>query len=166
GIRRRLGRRRLSGRRLLARNVGLRHRTFLDRPYWLSCHAIKNIKPADFVRQRHGFDSPAVDINIGQNRSRRIVEVPNWMVHQLIMPFSLARLEIDCHETLPKEIVSWAVSAVVVGGRSFNWEVNQSELFVDGDLSPNSRIAIDGPRTVLPGFTAKLARSRDRIESP
>ena len=88
------------------------------------------------------------------------------MVHHLEMPFPLARPQIDADETLGKQVVSRTLAAVVVRRRRLDREINEAEIFVDGDLRPHTGVARLGPRTVFPGFIAELARARNGIESP
>src|SRR5262249_16350489 len=149
---------RLCRRCLLARDIRLRYRTFLNRPYWLASNSIEDIKPTDFVRQCDCFHRAAIDHDVGQNGSRRIVEIPNRIMDQFGMPLPLACLQVDGDETLAEQIVSRPVSAIVIGRGCFHRGVNQSELFIDCDLGPDSSVTVRRPRTVFPSLTSKFAR--------
>ena len=63
-VRRRLGRERLRRRRLLAGDVGLRHRTLLDRPHRLAGNAVEDVEERLLARHRHGLDRLAVDVDV------------------------------------------------------------------------------------------------------
>src|SRR5262249_3123346 len=56
--------------------------------------------------------------------------------------------------------------AVVVRRGIFNGQIHKPRLFVDSDLRPYARVAVDGPRVVLPRIVAELARARDGIPHP
>ena len=87
----------------------------------------------------------AVDIDVEKNRRRRVVEIPDRMVHEPEVPLSLTGLEIDAHETLGKQVVSGSVATVVVGRGGLNRQVRQPEIFVDADLRPYAGVAVDRP---------------------
>ena len=56
--------------------------------------------------------------------------------------------------------------AVIVGRRRLHRQVDQAKILVDGDLRPDTGVAVDGPRLVLPRVVAELARTRNRVERP
>ena len=114
---RRLGRKWLRRRVRLAWNVAARNRTFLDRPHRLTCHAIEHVKEVLLARHGDGFDGAAVHVDVGQQRRRRHVEVPERVMHELEMPLPLAGLQVDAHEAFGKQVVPRPVTAVVIGGR-------------------------------------------------
>src|ERR1700739_497282 len=72
------------------------------------------------------------------------------MVHHLEVPLPLTRFQVHAEQALTEQIVAWTMAAVEIGCGRFNREVNQSEFFVDGDLRPDSRVAVCGPRIVVP----------------
>src|SRR5438067_1614141 len=82
---RRPGRERLRRRRFLARYGRLLDRTFFNRPYRLARHAIEDVEPTDLMRQRHSFDSTAVDVDVRQHWRGRVIEIPNRMMNELVI---------------------------------------------------------------------------------
>src|SRR5207249_2918959 len=142
---RRLGRERLRRRCFLARYSRLLDGTFFNRPYRLARHAIEDVEPTDLMRQRDSLDRAAVDVDVRQHRRGRVVEIPNRMMNELVIPLALAGLQVNSHKALAKEIVSRPVSAEIIGCRRFDGEINQTELFVDCELSPNTGVAIHSP---------------------
>src|SRR5262245_6281664 len=88
------------------------------------------------------------------------------MVHDLEVPLPLPGLQIDTDQTFAKQVVPRSVPAVKVRGRRLHSQVDQPEFFIDGDLGPDARVAIGGPRIVKPGVIAKLAGAGDRMKSP
>ncbi len=88
------------------------------------------------------------------------------MVHHLEVPLPLARLQIDANEAFSKQIVPGPISAVEIGSGRFNGQVDKPEFLVNGNLRPDTGIAIHGPRVVQPRIIAKLARPRNRVERP
>ena len=97
------------------------------------------------MRQRHSFDSAAVDVDVRQHWRGRVIEIPNRMMNELVIPLALAGLQVNSHKTLAKEIVSRPVSAEIIGCRRFDGEINQAEIFVDCELSPNTGVPIHRP---------------------
>ena len=92
--------------------------------------------------------------------------IPDRVVHQLEVPLALAGLQVHGHQAFAVEVVAGALAAVVVGRRRLDRQVDQAQFLVDGDLRPHAGVAVDGPRAVLPGVVAELARPRDRVEGP
>ena len=163
---RRLRRKRLRRRCLFARHGRLRHRLLVNRPDRLPGHAIEHVEPSKLARQGHRLDSLAVHIGVQQQRRRRIVEVPDRMVHQLEVPLALAGLQIDADQGVAEQIVAGPMAAVEVRRRIFDGQVYEARFFVDGDLRPNARVAVDRPRFVFPRVVAELAGLRNRVERP
>src|SRR5262245_42733371 len=88
------------------------------------------------------------------------------MMHQLEMPLSLPGPQIDADDAFREQMVSGTMTAVVIRRRRFNGQVDEAELFIDGDLRPHTGIAVHRPRIVLPRFVAKFAGTGDRVERP
>ena len=89
-VRRRLGRERLRRRVPLAGHVALRHGPLLDRPKRPARHAIEHVEERLLRRLRDGFHGPAVDDGVEQDRRARDVEVPDAVMHELVVPLALA----------------------------------------------------------------------------
>ena len=80
---------------------------------------------------------------------------------ELEMPLALAGLQIDADEALGEQVVAGTMAAVVIGRRRFDRQVDQAEIFVDGDLRPDAGVAVGRPRLVLPRVVAELARAAE-----
>ena len=65
-------------------------RALLDRPDGLTGDAVEDIEPALLRRLRDGLDRASVDGDVGEDRRARDVEVPDAVMHELIVPFALA----------------------------------------------------------------------------
>src|SRR6185312_16127968 len=96
------------------------------------------------------FDRPAVDVDVDQNRRARDVEVPDAVVHELVVPLLLAGVEIDGDDALAVESGAGTMAAVVVAGRQFDGQIDRVQLFVDGNLSPHAGVARVHPRFFFP----------------
>src|SRR5256885_6381178 len=59
-------------------------------------------------------------------------------------------LQIDADEAFRKEVVTGPVAAVEIGARCFHRQVDEPQIFVDGDVAPDADVAVDGPRVVFP----------------
>src|SRR5579862_6307668 len=86
------------------------------------------------------------------------------MVRDLEVPLALARFQIDADQAVAKEIVSGAMTTVLIGGGIFDGQVDEAHFFVDRNLRPDAGVAVGRPRFVFPGVVAELARARDRVE--
>ena len=89
-VRRRLGRERLSRAGLFARHRRLFHRPLGDRPDGLAIRSIEHIKERLLRRLREGLDRSAVDGNVHKHRRAGNIQVPDAVMHQLVMPLPLA----------------------------------------------------------------------------
>src|SRR5437879_2985132 len=87
-------------------------------------------------------------------------------MHYLVVPFALPCFQIDAHQTLGKKIVARPVPAVPIRRRRLHRQVDQAQILVDRELSPDTGVAVDSPRAVLPGLAAELAGLRNRVEGP
>src|SRR5439155_1362755 len=164
--RRRFGHKRLRGAGFLARHVGLRHRPLVDRPDRLPGHPIEHVHPGLFGGLCDRFDRPSVDRNVNKDWRARDVHVPDAVVNELEMPQSFARLQIERDQTLAEQTVAGAMATVVIAGRQLDWQINDAELFVNRNLSPDARVTGVRPRVALPCFVSDLAGPRDGVENP
>ena len=119
-----------------------------------------------FGRLGDGFDGPAIDDDVGENRRARQVPIPHIMMNGLKVPDPLTRMEIERDEAIGEQIVSVPVTAVVVARRHLDGQIDDAQLFVYGDLCPHSRVARVLPGVVQPSVIAELARPRERVEDP
>src|SRR5207244_3790635 len=92
---RRLGREWLRRARLLAGHRGLLDRPLINWPNRLSGYAIEDIEKRLLGWLRDSFDGAAIDRYVCQDRRAGNVHVPNTVVNELVVPLSLAGVEID-----------------------------------------------------------------------
>src|SRR5262245_42695616 len=118
-----LGRDGLCRRRLLSRNVALRNRPFRYRPNWLTGDAIEHVEITLLGRLRHEFARPAVNGGIHEERGRRDIVIPDWMVYKLEVPLAYTGLQIHGNEAFGEQIVSGPVSAVFIESRRFDRQI-------------------------------------------
>src|SRR5206468_7102657 len=88
------------------------------------------------------------------------------VMHDLVVPFALARLQIDAHETVAEEVVAGTVAAVEIRRRILDGQIHEAKLFIDGDLRPHAGVAVDGPRFLLPRVVSEFTGTRNRVERP
>ena len=162
----RLGRNGLGRRVPLAGDVALLDRPLLDRPDGPAGDAVEDVDEALLARLGHRLDRAAVDGDVGQDRRRRDVVVPERMVHELEVPLARSGTQVDAHQGLAEEVVSRPVAPVEVVRRGLHREVDQPQLLVDRDLRPHARVAVLGRGAVQPRVVAELARRGDRVKDP
>ena len=164
--RRRLGWKRLRARGALPRHVGRGNGPLFDRPYGPSGRAVEDERER-LLRELHDrLDRLSIDSDVGEDRSRRQVVVPQIVVDDLIVPRTFAGQASDAHERVGKDIVTEPVPTVHVAGRRRQRQIGQPLLLVGADERPQVRLAAVRPGVVLPGLAANLARTRNRIERP
>ena len=121
---RRLGREWLCRARLFAGDGRLLHRPLFYRPDRLSCDTVEHIQERLFRRLRNGLYGLPIDRDVGKNGRARNIHIPDAMMHELIVPFSLAGMKIDGNQALAEETVAGTVAAVVIAGRKFDGKIN------------------------------------------
>ena len=128
---RRLRREGLRRRGLLAGHVALGNGTLFDRPDGLSCHAVEDIQERFLAGKRDGFDGPAVNRDVCQNRRRREIVIPDRMVDDLEVPLLAARLQVHADEALTVQIVTRPMTAIEIGRGRLNGQVDQAQVLVN-----------------------------------
>ena len=93
---------------LFARHVGLRHRTFLDRPDRLAGDAVEHVEPRGLARHDDDVAIAPVVADRDQLRRRAGVEVPEVVMHDLEMPQALARARLERDDRRAKEVGAWS----------------------------------------------------------
>ena len=124
-----------------ARRVAFGYGRFHDRPHRLSRHPVEYIKNALLGRDGDASDRAAVHRDVGEDRRGGKVEVPDGMMHDLVMPFFRAGAEVETDDALAVEVVPRSMASVVVARWRFDGEVHESELLVHGHLRPHARVA-------------------------
>src|SRR5438874_12704982 len=92
--------------------------------------------------------------------------IPDSVMDQLKMPLACARFGVNSDDALGKEIVARSMTAVEVGGRRLDRQVNQSQFQVGRDLRPDAGIAVHVSRIVFPGVVTEFALFRNGVERP
>src|SRR5437763_4992253 len=82
------------------------------------------------------------------------------------MPFALPGLQVNADQALSVEIVAGAVSAVIVARGGFDWQVSEAELFIDGHLRPEPRVAVVCCGAGEPGVIPEFALAWNGVENP
>ena len=165
-VRRRLRGKRLRRRRFLAGHVGLRHRPLFDREDRLPRDAVEQIQHRLLAHRGDGLDGTAADRQIDEHRRRRDVHVPDRMVDQLEVPLALAGPIVDRDDAFGEEVVAGTEAAVEVRARRLDRQIREAELFVGGNLIPDTGVAGHRPRFVQPRVVAEFAGTRNRVEGP
>ena len=84
----------------------------------------------------------------------------------LEVPQIFSRVRIDRNDGVRIQVVARTVAAVKIRRRIFDREVHEAEIFIDGNLSPDARVARVNPRLFFPGVVPELALLRNRVEDP
>ncbi len=153
-------------RGLLSRHVRLRHRALFYRPHRTAVAAIEDVREA-LLRQLHDDRDPlSVDGDIEQDRMCRHVVVPDVVMNQLLVPHLLARARFHRDERVAIEVVTGAMATVDIVGWRLDRQVDQTELRVGRERSPQTSVPGVVGRPILPGLVTRLALARDSVEGP
>ena len=157
----------LGRRAIFAGHVRLWHGPLLDGPQGVSRFAIEHKQETMFRRLRHDIDVLTVMAHGQEFRRRRQIVIPEIVVYGLEMPQPVARIRIERHETVPKEIVPFAVPPVEVVSRGSERNEDDAVVLVHGELTPVMDAAGAGlQRFRRPRFGTGLARFRNAVEGP
>src|SRR5687767_2484174 len=89
---------RLCLREFLAWNLRRGHRFLFNRPDRLTSLAIERVQERLFRRLEHTGDAPSVDVHIHEHRRHWRVVVPDVVMHELVMPDTLAGLDVESEQ--------------------------------------------------------------------
>ena len=156
----------LRGRGRFAGHVALRDGPVLDRPHGLSRPAVEDEREGLLGEQRDGRNGAPADDQVGQDRGRGRIVVPDAVTDRLVVPHPRAGAGVKRDDALRKEVVPRAVPAIVVVRPRFDRQVHESKLGVGAERGPHSGVARVLPRSVLPGLVAELAGPGDGVEGP
>src|SRR5439155_21241293 len=87
-------------------------------------------------------------------------------MHHLEVPDSFAGLCLECHQTLGKEVVSQALSPIIIIARRRERQIDVSQLLVAAHQRPDIRVAGILPGVVLPRFDSWLLALWHGMERP
>ena len=145
----------------------LRHGLLVDADERLAGRAVEDVDPTRLARLGDSFARNAVVLQIEQHDGARAVVVPDVVMHLLEVPAVFPGLRLDRDDRCRVQVVALAHGTVVVGARVAGGKEQESELGIDGRCLPHRRAAVLPDLVVLrPGFVARLAGARDRIERP
>ena len=164
--RRRLGWKRLGLRQFFARNDGSRHWQFFDRPDRFAGFPIKGVDQALLGRLHDDRGRSLICHHIQQYWRRRRVEIPDVMVHQLIMPGPFASAGMESDQGCAVEVVAGMVATIVVDGDAVGGNVDQAQFQIRRDRGPGRDIAGILPGIIFPGFVPVFAGLGDDVEFP
>ncbi len=160
------GRIRLGGGRVVARNLGLHHRTLLNRPDRLAGGSVESEdQPLLGVldERRH---ARAVHGQVHQDRCRRYVVVPLIAAVDLKVPPPLSGRHVEGQDAAAEQVVSRPMARVRLNGRGIRHQVDEPECRIGRGRSPGRHVARPAPGVVLPGFVTVFAGSGDDVELP
>ena len=118
GERRRLHGERLRRRIPLAGHVALRHRTFLHTEQRLAIRAIEQEHPGRLADQPERRNAAAVPRDVDECRRRRLIRVPQIVMHPLEVPQILPGVHVHRDDRVGVEVGAGSVAAPVVAGRA------------------------------------------------
>ena len=82
------------------------------------------------------------------------------------MPHALARFQVEGDQALREQVGSETVTAVVVGRRGVEWQIQVAELWVGAHERPDPDLSGLAPGVTFPGVVAKLVGLRDGVKRP
>src|SRR5436190_24285836 len=85
---------------------------------------------------------------------------------RLVVPPAFAGLDLEGDETLVEERVARPVAAVVIAGRHFDADVDETELQVGAELRPGAGVAVSRRGILEPRVVAVLTGRGNRVEDP
>src|SRR5262249_41368333 len=109
-----------------SRNVAFWRRPLLYWPNGLPGHAVKSVEDSLFGRLRHGFDHAPVDSNVDEHRRAWNIEIPDAVMHQLVVPLALARFQIHRDDGFAKQAIAGPMASIFVAGRQLHREIGDS----------------------------------------
>src|SRR5207249_6824660 len=125
-----------------------------------------DVEESLFRRLRDGFNGFAVDHKVRKDWRGRNVHIPEGMMDQLEMPFALAGFQIDADQRFAEKIVAGTMATVKIAGGRFDGQIDEAELFVDGNLRPYASVAGVFGGALFPCVVAELAFFRDGVKNP
>ena len=138
-----------------------------DSKYRFAGDTIQNVHIADLAGLREERNLLSLDCDVEQYGSRRQIEVPLVVVHSLEIPLQLSGLCLERDDRISEEIVSFAVAAVVVAGRTAKHGVEKTALGVERHVeAPVVDAGAVLPAVAVPRIVADFAGLGHRMEFP
>ncbi len=88
------------------------------------------------------------------------------MVNLLEVPQALAGTHIESNDAAGEQVVTRAITTVVVTGRVFDRQVDNAQFRITGDGGPDTGVAGEVDALIEPGFIADFATHRNGMEGP
>ena len=141
------GRERLRGPGVLALDVARWHRTLFDRPYGSTGRAIEHERKTLFRELDDGINltSGTIGTNRDKVRRRRVVVVPQPVMHDLIVPSAHAGVRIETDERFGKKIGAGTTATVEVVARRAERDEHEAALGVERHRRPGIRVSREAP---------------------
>ena len=167
GQRRRLDGKRLRRRIPLARHFAFRHGALLDAEDRLAVGAIEDVHQAGLPDQRERGNRSSVLPDVHHHRRRRLIGIPQVVMHGLEVPLVLPGLHIDGHDGIRKQVGAGTIAAPVVGRRTADRHVEDAALLIEGLIpAPVVDAGPSLPSLVQPRLVPLFSRPRHGVEFP
>ena len=89
------------------------------------------------------------------------------MMHTLEVPLQLAGFRIHSHRGVAEQINPRPVSAIEVGARSADWQIQNAAILIESQRKgPDVVACAIFPTVVAPGVVTSLTGARDGMELP
>ncbi len=123
-------------------------------------------KPVPITHHDHLTGLP-LPVHFSQNRHVIGIPVVQIMGRKLIVPAQLTGIRIQRNQRIRIEIVTGSSVTVIIRIRIAHTPVNEVQFWVKAAVHPGSAPSgCQHFRVIRPGFTARLAGSGDRVETP
>ena len=161
-----LGRVRLRSGKQFPRHIRDLNRTFLNRPDWFASESVEHIQPRLLTRLSNDLPFDPIDHHISNDRRTWKIPVPYIVMDCLKMPQSFPCFNVNGHQTVRKQIITMAMTTVVIIRWHLRCEVHDPFLEICTYLSPNAGVSSVTPRIIQPTVVAKLVISWNCMKNP
>ena len=138
----------------------------LDRPHRLTGAPVEDEGEALLGHLGERGDGTPLDLDVGEDRGRRKVVVPDAVMNELAVPAALAAACVERHDGLGEEVRSRPMTAVEVVVGRLHRQIDETEIRIGAEHGPHAGVAGDAPRVFAPGGDADLACPRNGVEDP
>ena len=163
---RRLHGKRLRGPGFLAGHRGMRHGLFDHGKQRLPRVPIQHEDESHLRQLHHHIPGSARPGERDENRRRRIVVVPDVVMHRLVVPLAFAGRRVERQDAVGEQIGAFPKRAVEIVRRRSGRAEYPSAPLVHRDATPRVGAAVVLALHPLPRVVADLALLRDRVEYP
>ena len=157
---------RLRRREHFSRNYRSWDLTLLNRPDRLTCKTVEGIQPALLGRLNERWDCLPVYSEIHKYRSRRCVEVPDFMMDELEVPRTFTCTSVQRNNARSVEVISRAKATVVINGRAVSRNIYKVIIRISRERRPRRHISGPFPGVIFPRFVTVFSGLGNDIELP